>query len=120
LQFALDGKNGKNAYISYPDRIIVYAPSKDSVYGIHYNRDMRNDSLIYIPKDWETGITKSKIDGKVVIKAPWYQTGIIPFEDRTIGFGAFALNSTSAQTAAVPSGAKYFIPGTWGDLLLKK
>ena len=119
LQFAIDGKTGKNAFLSYPDRIIACNPSKDSLWGVHYTRSLKGDTLTYSQNNWNAQLTR-ETDGDVVIRVQWHDMGIIPFEDRIIGFGAFALNADGNKSNAVPEQAQLYIPGTWGDLILKK
>lgn len=119
LQIILDGKNGKNSFLSYPDRIIAYVPSKDSTWGTHYNREISADSLKYIEKNWKHNISKKTVGDKTVIMIPWYDTGIIPFEERTIGMGIFQL-AGKRLIQSIPNNAKPLIPGTWTDILLQK
>ena len=76
--FAFDGKNGKNAFLSYPDRIISYIPAKDSLNTIHYKRDVKEDTLRYTDKLWQSEIKKEIIGEKVVISMPWADIGVIP------------------------------------------
>lgn len=117
--FAFDGKNGKNAFMSYPDRVISYVPAKDSLAAIHYSRDIRGDSLKYESKNWQSEIKKETIGDKVVISMPWADIGVIPFEERIVGLGILA-QKDGKISAAIPQKAQLFIPGTWGDVILKK
>jgi hypothetical protein len=117
LSFGLDGKNGKNAFIAYPDRFI--GSKKDSVWGTHYNREIVNSELKYTPLSWNNEITKEVVGEKIVIRMPWYDTGIVPFDGRVIGFAAFGKDKEKVS-ASNPEKAKEFIPGTWGNLLLVK
>ena len=113
----LDGKNGKNAFVAYPDRFI--GSKKDSVWGTHYNREIINAALKYSPLSWNNEITKEVVGDKIVIRMPWYDTGIVPFDGRVIGFAAFGKDKGKI-IASNPEKAKEFIPGTWGNLLLVK
>lgn len=117
ISFSLDGKNGKNAFVAYPDRFI--GSKKDSVWGIHYNREMVASALKFTPLSWNNEITKEIVGDKIVIRMPWYDTGIVPFDGRVIGFAVFGKDKEKV-TASNPEKAKEFIPGTWGNLLLVK
>jgi hypothetical protein len=120
VRFAIDGKNGKNAFLSYADRVVMYQPGKDSLKGVHFSRGMRGDAITYDENPWPNGITKSAADNKVVIRVPWYDAGLIPFEERRLGMGIMTFDDKGKQTAAVPAKADFFCPGTWCDLLLAK
>lgn len=117
LLLALDGKNGKNAFVAYPDRFI--GSKKDSVWGTHYNREILAATLKYAPLSWNNEITKEVVGDKIVIRMPWYDTGIVPFDGRLVGFAAFGKDKGKI-IASNPEKAKEFIPGTWGNLLLVK
>ena len=121
VKFAFDGKTGKNAFLSYPDRMVVcsFADSME-IRGIHFEREMRKDSLVYKELDWRDEITRDVIGDAVVVKVPWFDTGMIPFEARTIGFGAFTEDSKGKPMASMPKNGKDKIPATWGILLLQK
>ncbi|HLV32452.1 MAG TPA: hypothetical protein VKY57_12855 [Chitinispirillaceae bacterium] len=120
IQFFIDGKNGKKAFLSYPDRIICYTPSKDSIHGFNYKREVRADSLIYTENVWNHEIAIKTAGDKTLIVIPWADAGIIPFEGRKCGLGVFALNSSNKVTSSIPKNAKKDIPGTWTDLVLQK
>ena len=120
VQFSLDGKSGKNAFVSYPDRFISYTPANDSLAAFHFTRDLKDNVIRYASEKWQTEITKEVTGDKVVIRVPWYDTGVVPFEERSIGFGVFAVDQKEKVTASVPEGAQAFIPGTWGNLVLQK
>lgn len=131
IEFAFDGKNGKNAFLSYPDRIVSYMPKvqsetdsakvgKDSVWGIHYTRFLRNDSLHYTKKKWQNEITTEESGNMVVISIPWYEIGIIPFEERILGCGIFTRIKEDKIGSQYPKTAEFFTPGTWGNVLLEK
>ncbi len=119
ISFAFDGKNGKNAFLSYPDRIISYIPAKDSLNTTHYNRDIKVDTLRYTDKLWQSEIKKETVVEKVVISMPWSDIGVIPFEERMVGMAVFAQQDGKIMTA-IPQNAQFYIPGTWGDLFLQK
>ncbi|NLE01199.1 MAG: hypothetical protein GX640_15135 [Fibrobacter sp.] len=120
IRFSIDGKNGKNAFLSYPDRIIVYDAVKDSAYGTHYSRAIISDTLKYTEEKWQTEISKETVGDRVVIRMPWYDTGIIPFEARNIGFGVFMAGTDGKVTNSMPAKAQQLIPGTYTDLVLMK
>jgi len=113
LTFTFDGKNGKNAFLAYPDRFVSYLPESDSVHAWHYKRSVSDTGIVYKEGEWIHEITKT-VDGDIVlISVPWYDLGIIPFDGRIVGFAVF-----EGSSASVPSGARQEIPGTWGDLVL--
>jgi hypothetical protein len=117
ITFALDCKNGKNAFLSYPDRFISY--KKDSLSAFHYTRDITNDTLKYTENSWATDIVREVVGEKIIIKMPWYDTGALPFDGRILGFAVFVADD-SKTVASNPDKADKFIPGTWGNLLLRK
>lgn len=121
VKFTFDGKTGKNAFLSYPDRFVV-ASLSDSIIvkGVHYQRDIKKDSLVYTAEEWRNEITHEVVGDKVVVRIPWYDTGMIPFEERTIGFGVFVVSAKGKSVAALPAAAQVFIPATWGVMLLQK
>lgn len=119
ISFAFDGKNGKNAFLSYPDRIISYIPAKDSLNTTCYVREIKGDTLKYKDKLWNSEIEKVAADEKVIIRMSWADIGVIPFEERMIGIGVFAMQKGKVN-AAIPQNAQYYIPGTWGDVFLQK
>jgi hypothetical protein len=112
ITFCFDGKNGKNAFLSYPDRFITYMPQKDSLHTYHFTRRTSDTGVVYIEKTWINDITMTSDNDLVMVLAPWYDLGIIPFNGRRFGFAVFSGNSE------VPSNAKREIPGTWGDAIL--
>lgn len=119
ISFAFDGKNGKNAFLSYPDRIISYIPARDSLSTNHYNREIKGDTLKYTDKLWLCEVKKETVGEKVVISMPWADIGVIPFEERVVGMGVFAQQDGKVK-AAIPQNAQLYIPGTWGDIFLQK
>jgi hypothetical protein len=121
IKFAIDGKSGRNAFLSYPDRIInVVTADSAAALTVHYQRVMKNDSLVYGLENWASEAVVETVGDVVVVKVPWFSTGIIPFEGRTIGFGVFTVDPKGKPAAALPAGAQLFIPATWGTLQLKK
>lgn len=120
VKVLFDGKSGKNAFLSYPDRVVACAVATDSVWGMHYNRAVQKNELSYIPEMWNNSITSEVVGDKIVIAVPWYDIGIIPFEERTISAGLFAIGGDGKNCTALPESAKYAVPGTWGELLLQK
>lgn len=121
IKFGFDGKNGKNAFLSYPDRFVVCTPGDSAVVkGIHFQRAINSDALDYKEEQWRNSIEHEVVGDVVVVKVPWYDTGMIPFDGRTIGFGAFVENSSGKSVATLPKGADFFAPATWGTLLLLK
>jgi hypothetical protein len=120
VRFALDGKNGKNAFLSFADRVVVYQPSNDSLWGEHLSRTMVGDTLKYEPKPWPNEINKSAVGDKIVVRIPWYDSGIIAFGERKFGIGVMTFDAKNKQVAAYPQKADFYLPGTWGDVELGK
>lgn len=119
LRFAFDGKNGKNAFLSYPDKIVDVVTDKDSLAAYDYQRTYQ-DSIIYTPKSWKNDITKVTQNDCIIITIPWSDLGLLPFEGRQIGFSAYSVAVNNSISAALPKNAKMFIPGTWGTIVLDK
>jgi hypothetical protein len=119
IRFAFDGKNGKNAFLSYPDKIVDYVADKDSLSAYDYERAYQ-DSITYTAKSWKNDIVKDKSSSCVIITIPWSDLGLLPFEGRQIGFSVYTVSSKNAVAAALPKNAKMFIPGTWGTIILDK
>jgi hypothetical protein len=121
IKFGIDGKSGKNAFLSYPDRFVMYTPADSTpVKGIHFEREVKNDSLKYKELDWRNEITSEESGETVVIAMPWYDAGMISFDERTVGFGIFVENDKGKTIAALPKKADDQIPATWGILKLNK
>jgi len=119
VKFTFDGKNGKNAFVSYPDKMVDYVVEKDSMHT-YINERGFTDSVTYTPKVWTNDIAKSSDKDFVMIKIPWYDLGVAkPFEGRVMGFSAFAL-AAKGPMAGFPDKAVLFIPGSWGSLVLDK
>jgi hypothetical protein len=109
-----DGKNGKNAFLSYPDRFVSYFAATDSVHARNYARSLTDAKIVYKEREWVNEITKSSDETSTLIVVPWHDTGMIPFEGRMIGCALF-----TGAPASVPEKADREIPGTWGNLVLK-
>jgi len=121
LVVALDGKCGKNAFLSYPDRMVeIVFGEKVTVDGFHYERSVKENRMSYERNEWQNEIT-SEVSGDVtVISMPWYDSGIIPFEDRTIGAAVFTAKNGATAATATPASAERLVPATWGVILLQK
>lgn len=119
ITFTFDGKNGKNAFLSYPDRICTYFPKTDSIDAVFYKRNINEKSIEYNENKWINDITKHTNDGHIFITIPWYDLGMSSSAGRILGFSAFA-NYKNKNTIALPSSAKKEIPGTWGNMKLVK
>jgi hypothetical protein len=121
VKFSFDGKSAKNAFLSYPDRIVVCSPGDSIIVnGIHFRRNIENNAMVYHRQEWRNEISYEVVGDNVVVRIPWYDTGMIPFEERTIGFAAFVTDARGRTVSQVPSSAQFFIPATWGMLLLQK
>jgi len=117
LTLVVDGKNGKNAFLSFSDRIISYYPANDSLQAVYYKRGVRDEGIDYQEKNWKQEITKEVKDNTVLIAVPWHDLAILPIDGRIFGFAVFA--TSEEKTAAVPETAQKEIPGTWGNMVLK-
>jgi hypothetical protein len=120
LRFAFDGKNGKNAFISYPDRMVEYHAANDSIASIMYERVALTDSLNFVQKTWQNDIKKSVSKDYCVITIPWPDLGILAVDGRMMGFAALSMGDKSAVAGAYPEKAKLLIPGSWGTVVLDK
>ncbi len=117
ISFHFDGKNGKNAFISFSDRIVTYYPGKESLSTIYYKRTVTDTGIRYDPKEWIQEIKKDAKEGLVVISIPWYDIGMLAQDGRIFGFAVFA-SSLKNEESALPEAAQRYIPGTWGDIIL--
>lgn len=117
LTFVLDGKNGKNAFLSYPDWGIRYFPKSDSLFSFHYSRRLSVDEIRYKEAVWHNEI--ETIDGEelFIVMVPWHDTGVIPFDGRRMGLVAY-LSRGDEIAEAIPEKAQWDLPGTWADLVL--
>ena len=120
VRFAIDGKNGKNAFLSFADRVVMYGPVADSLKGAHFSREMRGDALTYTEKPWPNELTKSVAGDRVVIRVPWSDAGLLPAAERKFGMGITAFDAKGKQTSAYPQKADFFLPATWCDCQLAK
>lgn len=119
VKFTFDGKNGKNAFVSYPDKMVDYVVEKDSLHT-YINERSFADSILYNQKIWTNDVTKSSDKDYVMVKLPWYDLGIAkPFEGRIMGFAAFAL-AAKGSMVGFPDKATLYTPGSWGSLVLDK
>jgi hypothetical protein len=120
VRFAFDGKNGKNAFMSHPDRTIDMYQSKDSLGTLFYERAFVNDTLAYNQMTWRNDIAMVGDKQTAVIVVPWYDLGMLPLDGRSFGFAAFDIDDKAKALAAVPEKARYFVPGSWGTVVLDK
>ncbi len=120
VKCAFDGKNGKSAFLSYPDRFLGYIPQSDSVSADYFVREMNADTLKYRQNNWNNSITKQKSGDIIVLTVAWSDIGVLPFDERTIGFAMFAETSGAKVTQSIPASAQRLIPGTWTNLFLAK
>jgi hypothetical protein len=120
VKCAFDGKNGKSAFLSYPDRFLGYNAQTDSVSAVYFVREMNADTLKYKQNNWNNSITKQKSGDVVVLTVAWSDIGVLPFDERTIGFAMFAEDAGAKITQTIPASAQRLIPGTWTNLLLSK
>ena len=120
IKFVFDGKNGKNAFVAFSDKMIDYFMGNDSVYS-YVNERYYADSITYTQKKWVNELTKASDKDFAVVRIPWYDLGIgKPFDGRIIGFAAFILADKAVVLGAYPEKAALFIPGSWGNLVLDK
>ncbi len=120
VRFAFDGKNGKNAFLSFADRVVTYDAEKDSLFGLHYSQQLSGDTLKYSEKPWPNELTKTAVNDKIVIRVPWYDIGIVPFDGRRFGLGIVTFDAAGVQMDALPKNADFYDPGTWCDVELAK
>jgi hypothetical protein len=115
----IDGKNGKNAFLSYSDRIVTYSPANDSLFAYYYKRVIIEEGIKYEEKKWVQQIEKDTKNDCAVIAIPWSDLGMLISEGRIFGIGVFAYYSEK-EKVAFPQDAKQEIPGTWGNVVLTK
>lgn len=118
LEVAMDGKNGKNAFLSYPDRLVQVLPQNDSVYVYHCRRALKDNSIAYTPEVWHTETIKGVSGEWVVAGVRWHDTGIVGAKERAFGFAAFTVDSARTVLASMPVSSIRENPGTWGDVQL--
>jgi hypothetical protein len=116
----LDGKNGKNAFLSYPDRLFRCFPQRDSVYAFHYQRALNNNVVTYTEALWNNESTVQATSDAIVISIKWHDIGVLPVDERAIGLAAFVVDAAGKASAALPAGSLTVVPGTWADLVLGK
>ncbi|MDR2578175.1 MAG: hypothetical protein LBC70_05110 [Chitinispirillales bacterium] len=122
-EFAFDLKCGKNAFLSWADRFIVYSVEGDSIYGRHYNRGAVDvEGMKFEELRWGDGrereIAAIEAGSARLISVRWSELGAQTFDGRNIGFSVFVENRTRSRSASHPAAAARNIPGTWGDLKL--
>jgi hypothetical protein len=113
ITVAFDGKNGKYAFVSYSDRFITIDAENDSADAYFYRRSVSDTGIVYRKDRWVAEIDAQATDGYLVVRAPWHDLGLLPFDGRIIGFAVWA-----DEAAAVPGGAQRFVPATWGNLYI--
>jgi hypothetical protein len=119
VKFTFDGKNGKNAFVSFADKMLDYVTDKDSVYAYENDR-VYSDSITYTPKPWVSEIKKVSDKDFALITIPWYDVGLLPFDGRVMGFSAFVTTEAAKTPSAYPEKAMVFEPGSWGNAVLDK
>lgn len=114
----VDGKNGKNSFLAFSDRTILFMPKKDSLSTFGYKRSMEKGRVLYERKPWIQSIRKERNGGTTTFLIPWYDMGIIPVEGRSFGFALFIADGTYQKS--FPENSRKEIPGTWGNIILAK
>jgi hypothetical protein len=125
VEFAFDLKCGKNAFLAWADRFIVYSADGDSIRGLHYgNRLVADEEMKFMEMAWNQSnpgsLAMTGVESARLISVQWPELGMQPFDERNVGFAVFVKGKTKKQPANYPAGAKRDIPGTWGDLRLEK
>ena len=118
LVFYFDGKNAKSAFPAFSDRGAGYIGGSDSLLTIRHTRTVTDSGIVYRDKYWVNDIALEKTDAKTLVRIPWYDLAVLPFDGRLIGFAAFLINSEGEVVEALPKNAQREIPGTWGNLAL--
>ncbi len=120
VSFGIDGKNAKSAFVAYADRFIHYHPGNDSVSYVHYTRSFEDDSIDYTRNDWHHEGEIESSEECVIIRMPWYDMGMAkPFADRRFGIGIMNVKEPNVVENAFPEDARYFLPGSWGNIILR-
>jgi hypothetical protein len=114
----IDGKNGKNAFLSYPDRVLTWRVGIEALEAFHHRRVEADTTINYPRAKWMHGITSAKKEKGAVIVVPWHDTGILPFVGRRAGVMLSAVAESGATPVTLPADAREKIPGTWGDMVL--
>ncbi len=120
LRFAFDGKNGKNAFIAYSDRVIELFTAKDSLNSFLHNRLALTDSISYPVKAWQNDSKTFSTKDFIVLNVPMYDIGLVGQDERVIGFSAYAVDDKGAPLAAYPEKAKLLMPGSWSSVVFDK
>jgi hypothetical protein len=120
IRFTFDCKNGKNAFLAHSDRIIDLYCAKDSLGTMFFERGVANDSIVYTQNSWRNEVSLTGDKQTAVIVVPWYDLGMLPLDERTIGFAAFVVDEKANALAANPAKAQWLLPGSWGSVVLDK
>jgi len=124
VEFALDLKCGKNAFLAWADRFVVYSAEKDSVSGVHSGARsvVDKEGMKFEDRAWggDGSLSVAKLEAARLVKVRWYELGAQPFEERSVGFAVFAKGRVKKQPASYPAAAVRGVPGTWGDVKLAK
>ncbi|MDR3013202.1 MAG: hypothetical protein LBU70_08340 [Chitinispirillales bacterium] len=120
VEFALDLRCGKNAFLAWADRFVVYDAASSVVSLLRYERSV-SGAIGYKSVPWGGGAAFSFMKGESanLVKIFWHEMGIQPFDERGLGFAVF-VGGRAGQPANYPAGARRDIPGTWGDIRLEK
>ena len=81
---------------------------------------MSGDTLTYAEKPWPNKMSTTVANDRIVVRIPWSDLGIIPFDGRIAGLGVMAFDAKGLQTASLPAKADFYNPGTWCDIQLAK
>lgn len=119
LSVFLDGKNAKNAFLSYPDRELRIFPYQDSVATVHYVRSFIEGEIKYDEQLWFADASIESSADYVIVKIPHYDVGVVPFNGRKLGCMVQTVDSSGAVVGVFPSDAQRLVPGTWGNMQLK-
>lgn len=120
LRFAFDGKNGKNAFIAFSDRVVDLVTAKDSINAFLHERGAMNDSLSFTVKPWMSEVTTFATKDFVVLNIPLYDIGLVGQDGRVIGFSSYAVDEKGAISASYPDKAKLLMPGSWSSVVFDK
>ncbi len=118
LVFYFDGKNAKSAFLAFSDRGVGYVGGTDSLLTIRHTRTVTDSGIVYGDKNWVNDISLEKVEGKTLVRVPWYDLAVLPFDGRLIGYSFFLIDSEGNVVEALPKNAQREIPGTWGNVTL--
>ncbi len=119
LVLAIDAKNGKNAFLSYPDRFVYIDMATDSIRAMRFERDFKKSEIDYKRDTWSNEITVHADDPWVVIAIPWYDMGMVPvFNGRRIGVSVFA--KSDGYLPQFPESAQFYMPATWAHCIFTR